>query len=205
MTDQSEPSAERPDSPMHTAGTDHITVIGSNVEDTVAFYRDTLGMPLVLRQPNLDQPDVTHLFFDTGDGRILTFFVTEDRPSDSRPIQPDVGGVHHVAFRVEPDRLNEVKEALDADGRGFSEFDRGAFHSLYTRDPNGLTLEFAVEKYAIPDERRGEVLAAAHRARVDAGADYVDDEHLEAALRELGLGVERRDLPGAPTGSGVDE
>jgi catechol 2,3-dioxygenase-like lactoylglutathione lyase family enzyme len=74
-------TAERPDSATQLAGVDHITLIGSNIEDTVGFYRDVLGMPLVLRQPNLDQPEVTHLFFDTGDGRMLSFFVEEGRQS----------------------------------------------------------------------------------------------------------------------------
>ncbi len=82
MTDTHETpvTPELPDSAFHTTGTDHITVWGSNEEDTVAFYQDLLGMPLVLRQPNLDDPSQTHLFFDTGDGRILTFFVSDDRP-----------------------------------------------------------------------------------------------------------------------------
>ncbi|MFB6177260.1 MAG: VOC family protein, partial [Halobaculum sp.] len=64
-------TADRPDSPIRTTGTDHITIWGSNAADTIDFYRDLLGMPLVLRQPNLDDPSQTHLFFDTGDGRIL--------------------------------------------------------------------------------------------------------------------------------------
>jgi catechol 2,3-dioxygenase-like lactoylglutathione lyase family enzyme len=203
--EQPEVSAERPDSPIHVTGTDHITVTGSNIEETVAFYRDLLGMELVLRQPNLDQPDVTHLFFDTGDGRILTFFVTEDRASDPRPIQPGVGGVHHLAFGVDAERLQDVKAALDDAGRGYSEFDRGAFHSLYTRDHNGLTIELVAEKWDIPDDRRGEVLALAHHERVEADAGYVDDEHVEAALDELGVDVERHAIPDAPTGSGVED
>jgi catechol 2,3-dioxygenase-like lactoylglutathione lyase family enzyme len=201
MTSDPEVTAEPPESPVSVRGTDHVTVAGSNVEDTVAFYRDLLGMPLVMRQPNLDQPDVTHLFFDTGDGRILTFFVTDDRPSNSRPAQ-DVGNVHHLAFSIEAERLEEVKAALDEAGKRFNEFDRGAFHSLYTTDNNGLTIELVVDKYAIPDDRRGEVLALAHAKRVEAGADYVDDEHMTAAIEELGLDAERTEIPDAPTGAG---
>jgi hypothetical protein len=81
-----------------------------------------------------------------------------------------------------------------------SEFDRGAFHSLYTEDHNGLVVELAADKYAIPDDRRAEVLARAHAARVDAGDDDVDAEHLETALDALGLPVEPFDLPDASTG-----
>ncbi|MFC6615634.1 VOC family protein [Halopenitus salinus] len=197
-----EVTADRPDSPIHTLGTDHITVIGSNVEDTIEYYRDLLGMPLVLRQPNLDQPEVTHLFFDTGDGRILTFFVTDDRPSNANPQRTGVGGVHHLAFTIEADRLEEIKEALNEAGYGYNEFDRGAFHSLYTRDNNGLTIELAVDKYEIPDDRRGEVLARAQQARVEAGAEYVDDEHMEAAIEALGMEVVRNETPEASSGVG---
>ncbi|NIU71042.1 MAG: VOC family protein [Actinobacteria bacterium] len=206
MSDPADPAvtAERPDAPVAVQGTDHITVTGSNIEDTVAFYRDLLGMPLVLRQPNLDQPELTHLFFDTGDGRILTFFVGDDRPSRSTPPEPGVGEVHHLAFRVETERLADVKAALEDDGRRYSEFDRGAFHSLYTRDNNGLTIELVADKWPVPDEHRGEVLALAHKHRVEDGAEFVDDPHVRAAVDELGLDVERKEVPDAPAGTGVD-
>ncbi|MFB6294519.1 MAG: VOC family protein, partial [Candidatus Nanohaloarchaea archaeon] len=129
-------TAEKPDSPFHT-GVDHITVWGSNETDTLAFYRDLLGMPLVLRQPNLDAPEETHLFFDTGDGRILTFFVNDDRESDPSPVQTRIGAVHHLSFHIDPDRFEAVMDGLDAAGKSFNMFDRGIFHSLYTRDHNG--------------------------------------------------------------------
>lgn len=203
-TDESDPvTADLPDSPMQTTGMDHVTVIGSNEEDTIAFYRDLLGMPLVLRQPNLDDPNSTHLFFDAGDGRIVTFFVTDDRPSDARPNQPGVGGVHHLAFGVAPERFVEVKEALSEAGHRFNEFDRGIFHSLYTRDHNGLTIELATDKFDVPDDRRGEVLATAQRLREEDGADYAHERHVEAALEELGIEAEKHELPEAETGSGV--
>lgn len=205
MTDTSDPpvSAEDPDSPITANGTDHITVTGSNIKDTITFYRDLLGMPLVLRQPNLDQPELTHLFFDTGDGRLLTFFVSEDRPSNTA-VRQDIGSVHHLAFKVDATRLTDIKEALSNAGKRFSEFDRGAFHSLYTQDNNGLTIELVADKYPIPDDVRGKVLALAHQKRVEAGAEYVDDPHMEAALEELGLDIERKDVPDAPTGSGMN-
>ncbi|WP_435346576.1 VOC family protein [Haloarchaeobius sp. HRN-SO-5] len=195
-------TAERPDSPVQTTGTDHVTLIGSNEADTVAFYRDLLGMPLVLRQPNLDDPSQTHLFFDTGDGRILTFFVNDERQSNPGPQRTGVGAVHHLSFKVAPDRFEEVVEAIEADGRGYNVFDRGIFHSLYTTDNNGLVIELATDKYEIPDERRGEVLATTQRIREEAGARYAKDEHLEAALEELGIEVEAHDLPDAETGVG---
>jgi catechol 2,3-dioxygenase-like lactoylglutathione lyase family enzyme len=193
---------ELPDSPVHTTGTDHITVWGSNADSVLGFYRDLLGMRVVLRQPNLDDPDQTHLFLDTGDGRIITFFVSDDRPSNRRPLQTQTGGVHHLSFSIDPERFQEVKAALEEDGRGYNEFDRGIFHSLYTRDNDGLIIELAADKYEIPDDRRGDVLVAAQRHREADGAEYAKEEHLEAALEELGIEVDAHDLSEAESGVG---
>jgi len=201
MSQETPVTAERPDSPIRTTGTDHVTIWGSNAEDTIGFYRDLLGMPLVLRQPNLDDPSQTHLFFDTGDGRILTVFVG-DRPSNRGSQPTSTGSVHHLCFSVAPEDFEDVAAALDDDGRTYNVFDRGIFFSLYTHDNNGLVIELSTDKYDIPDDRRGEVLAKAQELRVADGADYAKDEHLAAALEELGLDTEPHDLPDAASGVG---
>ncbi len=203
MSDSAPVTDELPDSPFHTTGTDHMTIWGSNEADTIAFYRDLLGMPLVLRQPNLDDPSQTHLFFDTGDGRIITFFVSDDRPSNRHGQRGQVGSVHHLCFSIAPERFEDVREALDEDGRNYNVFDRGIFYSLYTHDNNGLVIELSTDKYDIPDDRRGEVLATTQRIREEDGSEYAKDEHLAAALEELGLDATPYDLPEAATGTGV--
>lgn len=190
----------RPDSPVGVVGADHVTLEGTDTQATIEFYRDILGMPLVLSQPNLDRRHLTHLFFDPGDGRLISFFVSDDREVREEPPDVQPGEVHHLAFRVDGTRLDEVKAALEAAGYDYTEFDRGAFHSLYTRDHNGLTIELVAEKYAVPDDRRGEVVARAHAARVEDGAEFVEDEHMEAALAALGLPVERTDVGEAQAG-----
>jgi lactoylglutathione lyase len=63
-------------------------------------------------------------------------------------------------------------------------------------------IELSTDKYDIPDDRRGEVLAKAQELRVDDGADYAKDEHLAAALDELGLDADPYDLPDAASGVG---
>ncbi len=195
-------TATPPESPFETTGTDHITIWGSNAEATIEFYRDLLGMPLVLRQPNLDDPSQTHLFFDTGDGTILTFFVSDDRQSNEGPQRTGVGSVHHLCFTVVPERFDEVAEALEAAGRSYNVFDRGVFLSLYTRDHDGLIVELTADKFQFPDERRGEVLAETQRIREAAGAEYAKTEHMREALEELGIEVVPNDLPEAPSGVG---
>jgi catechol 2,3-dioxygenase-like lactoylglutathione lyase family enzyme len=192
-------SAARPDSPVSVVGTDHVTLEGTDPEATVAFYRDLLGLPLVLSQPNLDRSHLTHLYFDTGDGRLLTFFVHEDRDSVDLP-DPEQGQVHHLAFRVEADRVAATYEALEEAGRPVSEYDRGAFHALYTEDHNGLTIELVADKYEIPDGRRGEVLARAHAERVADGAEFVASKHMVTALEELGIEVIENEIRTAAAG-----
>ena len=201
MSDDTYPvTSDLPDSPVHTTGTDHITIWGSNAEETIAFYRDLLGMPLVLRQPNLDDPSQTHLFFDTGDGRILTFFVG-DRPS-AKGQRGGVGAVHHLCFSVAPEEYEDTMRALEDAGHHYNVFDRGIFHSIYTRDNNGLVIELSTDKYEIPDDRRGEVLAKAQELREADGAEYAKDEHLRGAIEDLGLEVVEHDLPDASAGVG---
>ena len=201
MSQETPVTAERPDSPITTTGTDHITIWGSNEADTLAFYRDLLGMPLVLRQPNLDDPSQTHLFFDTGDGRILTVFVG-DRASNRGRQRGGTGSVHHLCFSIAPEDFEDVAAALEDDGCNYNVFDRGIFFSLYTHDNNGLVIELSTDKYDIPDDRRGEVLAKAQELRVADGADYAKDEHLAAALEALGLDADPYDLPDAASGVG---
>lgn len=191
--------AEPPASPISLVGTDHITLEGTDPEATIAFYRDLLGLPLVLSQPNLDRNHLTHLYFDTGDGRLLTFFVHEDRETTDLP-DPEPGQVHHLAFRIEADRVAEVYEALEDAGRPVSEYDRGAFHALYTKDHNGLTIELVADRFEIPDEHRGEVLARAHGVRLEDGVEFVRSEHMREALTDLGLEVVERDIRSADAG-----
>jgi catechol 2,3-dioxygenase-like lactoylglutathione lyase family enzyme len=195
-------TAALPDAPFHTTGTDHVTIWGSNEADTLAFYRDLLGMPLVLRQPNLDDPSQTHLFFDTGDGRILTVFVSDDR-SSARGQRPGTGAVHHLCFSVDPDEYADIMAALEAAGKGYNVFDRGIFHSIYTQDNNGLVIELSADKYEIPDDQKAAVLATAQRLREADGAEFAQDRHMEAALEELDIPVRKHDLPDADSGVGV--
>lgn len=199
-TDATSVTADQPDSPIQTTGTDHITIWGSNETDTIEFYQELLGMPLVLRQPNLDDPSQTHLFFDTGDGRILTVFVG-DRQSTQQQ-RGGIGAVHHLCFSVAPSDFEDVMAALEADGRGYNVFDRGVFFSLYTQDNNGLIIELSTDKYDIPAERRGEVLAKAQELRMADDADYAKDKHLAAALEALNIDAHAHDLPDATSGVG---
>src|SRR5260370_7312388 len=97
-----------------TQGVHHLTFVGSNREATIEFYQGVLGMPLVIDQPNLDVPEEDHLYFDAGDGRLITFFVRPSRTNDPAPNPQGIGNLHHMAFTVSRATYTQVAARLEA-------------------------------------------------------------------------------------------
>jgi catechol 2,3-dioxygenase-like lactoylglutathione lyase family enzyme len=71
-----------------TQGLHHITLTGAGRQITLDFWEGILGMPFVFEQPNLDNPDESHLYFDPGDDRLITVFCDET-PGTSAGQNPD--------------------------------------------------------------------------------------------------------------------
>ena len=59
---------------LQTQGVHHITLVGADRQTSIAFWEGVLGMPFVFEQPNLDNARDSHLYFDPGDGRLITVF-----------------------------------------------------------------------------------------------------------------------------------
>lgn len=176
---------------IQVQGVHHITFVGSNREATIEFYQNVLGMPLVFEQPNLDVPDETHLYFDPGDGRLITFFVRPTRVNDPAPNPEGIGNLHHLAFTVSRATYTQIAQRLNERGIwNTGNIDRGFMDSIYFRDPNGQLLEAACFKFVPPEGYTfSDVLATAHRLRVAAGDYSIEDRHLADAITEL---TERR-------------
>lgn len=172
---------------LETLGVHHITLNGADRQTSIDFWEGVLGMPFVFEQPNLDQPEINHLYFDPGDGRLITIFTHEDRPRDNRPNPNEVGTVHHLAFIVDAQTYAEAAERLRAGGFANSgEVDRGFMDSLYFRDPLGQLLELACYKFDPPEGfTHSDVLRAAHDIRLKAGAMNIELIHLEEAHAAL--------------------
>jgi catechol 2,3-dioxygenase-like lactoylglutathione lyase family enzyme len=170
-----------------TTGVHHITLIGSNRQDTIDFYQGVLGMPLIFEQPNLDVPQETHLYFDAGDGSLITFFVREARETDSTPVPEVVGNVHHIAYAVSRETFDRAAAGLAAIGfPNTGRVDRGFMDSLYFRDPNGLLLELATYTFEPPPGvSRRDIFAEAHRIRVERGDYAIGQDHLREANDRL--------------------
>ena len=172
---------------IQTQGVHHLTFVGSNRQAIIDFYTGVLGMPLVFEQPNLDVPEENHLYFDAGDGRLITFFVRPSRVNDPAPNPQNIGNLHHVAFTVSRATYTQVVQRLAE--RGISNtgpIDRGFMDSIYFRDPNGQLLELACFKFVPPEGHTiADVLATAHRLRIASGDYNISDKHLADAIAEL--------------------
>ena len=171
---------------IQVQGIHHITIIGSTRQSSIDFWEGLLGMPFVFEQPNLSRPEENHLYFDPGDGRLLTVFTNETREDASRPAPREVGCVEHIAFNVSKATQNQVAKRFNERGLEFIEHDRGFMHSIYFRDPNGLKVELACYKFESPEGiRDAEVLMRAHLLRVQRQDHHIDDTHLADAIEEL--------------------
>lgn len=172
---------------IQTQGVHHITLMGANRQTSIDFWQDTLGMPFVFEQPNLDDLEQNHLYFDPGDGRLITVFCREDWPVDPTPNPNGVGNLHHLAFNVSRATFTQALERLRERGIANSgEVDRGFMHSLYFRDPLGQLLELACYKFEPPQGKtHADVLARAHAIRVERGDVNISDVHLADAIEAM--------------------
>jgi catechol 2,3-dioxygenase-like lactoylglutathione lyase family enzyme len=172
---------------LQCQGIHHITLVGADRKTSIDFWEGVLGMPLVFEQPNLDAPDQNHLYFDPGDGRLITIFTSESWRPDSTPNPTGVGNVHHLAFAVSRATFNQAMERLGARRiQNSGEVDRGFMHSIYFRDPLGQLIELASYKFDPPaGATHADVLREAHKVRVARGAANITDVDLADAIEVL--------------------
>ncbi|MDG4647380.1 VOC family protein [Roseibacterium sp. SDUM158017] len=176
---------------IQTQGVHHITLIGADRQTSIDFWEGVLGMPFIFDQPNLDDPGQGHLYFDPGDGRLITIFTDEERKPDATAVPEATGSLHHLALNVSQATFWQIAERLDARGVAHSgPKDRGFMDSIYFRDPLGLRIELASYRFEPPEGcRHADVMIEAHRIRVARGDHHIDKVHLADAIEAL---VERR-------------
>src|SRR5262245_52935039 len=129
------------DRPRSSAqGLHHLALVSSDVERTIAFYQDVLEFPLTELFENRDYQGSTHFFFDIGHGNLLAFF---DFPGlDLGPYAEVLGGLHHLAISVEPERWQELRANLDRAGVPYEIMNDV---SMYFRGPNDERLELIAD------------------------------------------------------------
>jgi catechol 2,3-dioxygenase-like lactoylglutathione lyase family enzyme len=128
------PPDERPESSAR--GVHHLALLSSDVEATIRFYQDLLEFPLTELFENRDYQGSTHFFFDIGHGNLLAFF---DFPGlDLGPYAEVLGGLHHLAISVTPDRWEHLRQKLADAGVATAEMSGS---SIYFAGPDGERLE----------------------------------------------------------------
>jgi catechol 2,3-dioxygenase-like lactoylglutathione lyase family enzyme len=172
---------------LQSQGVHHITIVGADRRTSIDFWEGVLGMPFVFDQPNLDNPNESHLYFDPGDGRLITIFTNEERTPDPTRTSTDAGAVHHIAFSLSQATFAQAVERLDERGiRHSGVKDRGFMDSIYFEDPLGLLVELASYRFEPPfGHTHSDVLIEAHRLRVERGDYNIDREHLADAIEGL--------------------
>jgi len=129
---------------MRLRGLHHVTAIAADLERTIGFYRDVLGLEIVRDGPSDDDPDSRHVWFGAegrGPGALVSFMQYPQLPEGV------VGrnSVHHFALLVETEEEQRAwHDYLRGRGVECSDvLDRGPFSSLYVRDPDGHIVEIA--------------------------------------------------------------
>jgi glyoxalase family protein len=172
---------------LQSQGVHHITIVGADRQTSIDFWEGVLGMPFVFEQPNLDNAAESHLYFDPGDGRLITIFTNDERVPDPERTPTDPGCVHHIAIAVSKATWDQAVERLDERGINHSgPKDRGFMDSIYFKDPLGLLIELAAYRFEPPfGYTHADVLLEAHRIRTDRGDDHIAQVHLADAIEEL--------------------
>ena len=172
---------------LQSQGVHHITLVGADRRTSIDFWEGVLGMPFVFEQPNLDNESESHLYFDPGDGRLITVFTNEERAPDPSRTSTDIGAVHHVAFALSQATFRQAVERLDERGiRHSGVKDRGFMDSIYFEDPLGLLIELAAYRFEPPHGfTHADVLLEAHKIRVEREDYNIAEEHLADAIETL--------------------
>jgi catechol 2,3-dioxygenase-like lactoylglutathione lyase family enzyme len=172
---------------LQSQGVHHITLVGADRQTSIDFWEGILGMPFVFEQPNLDNPSESHLYFDPGDGRLITVFTNEQRGGDPTRTATDPGCVHHIALSVSRATFDQAVERLDERGiRHSGVKDRGFMDSIYFEDPLGLLIELSSYRFEPPfGYAHADVLVEAHKIRVARGDYNIAQVHLADAIEAL--------------------
>ena len=172
---------------IQVLGVHHITLMGADRQTSIDFWEGVLGMPFIFDQPNLDDDAEGHLYFDPGDGRLVTIFSNENRKAVHRRTPTDAGCVHHIAFEVDRATFGQITKRLEDRGIGHSGVkDRGFMDSIYFKEPLGMLIELACYKFIPPrGSSHAEVLLEAHKLRVAAGDKAIAEIHLADAVEKI--------------------
>jgi len=133
------PDGQAPPQSVRTAGVDHLALICSELERTIGFYTEVLGMRLTRIVQNRDEPTSTHIFFNMGGGNQLAFFDFPEK-GPARTVR-GVGSMHHVALKARPEQMRSILARLDERRISYSMHGTPDAGSIYVHDPDEILVE----------------------------------------------------------------
>jgi catechol 2,3-dioxygenase-like lactoylglutathione lyase family enzyme len=179
-------------------GVNHLAMATGDMDKTIRFWRDLLGMRLVA---GLGRPGYRHYFFEISKTDLIAFF---EWPG----VQPVVEKEHgepvqgpfvfdHVSFGVETeDDLWNLKDKLAVAGFDVSDvIDHGFIHSIYAFDPNGIPIEFSYSVLSIDVRKHPNIADSVPTELAQEGSEPHFDKW--PAVKKPTSRKERVILPGA--------
>ena len=168
-------------------GLHHITINGADKKTSRDFWEGVLGMPFIFEQPNLDNEDENHLYFDPWDSRLITIFTDERRSPNKAKVGTEIVSVHYIAFDVSAASFSQIVDRLEEWQIAHSgPKDRGFMDSIYFRDPLWLLIEIASYRFTPPiGTTHADVLREAHLIRLELGEYNINQKHLALAIEKL--------------------
>jgi len=112
----------------------HASVLVADLDISLRFYRDVLGMALDNTRPDLDYPGA---WLHAGEQQVHLLQLPNPDPRDGRPAHG--GRDRHIAFDVTD--VQALRTALDQAGIDYT-LSRSGRNALFCRDPDGNALEF---------------------------------------------------------------
>ena len=153
---------------MHYTGINHLAMATADMDATIRFWRDLLGMRLVA---GLGRPGYRHYFLEISPTDMLAFFEWPGvKPIEAKDHGVPVQGpfaFDHVSIGVrDRNDLWDIKDRLEAAGFWVSEIiDHGFIFSVYSFDPNNIAIEFSSPVPGV-DIRSHPIMADRHPSTV---------------------------------------
>jgi hypothetical protein len=172
--------------PPQAQGVHHITMVGANRQTSVDFWEGVLGMSLVFEQPNLDDAGQNHLYFDPGDGRLITIFTSDPGSPIADPIRPApaICTTWHLPYRARPIRRPWRACASAVLLIPARSIEVSGIRSIFANHSVSCWSWPAMFEPPV-GATHADVLREAHNIRVAAGAHNIADEHLADAIEAL--------------------
>ncbi len=181
---------------LQAMGIGYPAIIVRDMEDSIRFY-ERLGLkPLYVEQNRDDPESITAMLYCGGNDTFLQL-VGPMKPGTVNIAQasPGVGSMQYLSFVVSLEQMREMwHEMSNAGVQGSEEIKRGFERLVFLEDPNGVLITLtAWAEEPPPGMPRALVLQRAAMLRDQAGSNFIEDEHVAQAIRDVDAAFRSQD------------